>query len=83
MNLFNNANGWADDSYDLAAGGPGGANPEARHQLVIDADAGDTVDITGWGASVGTVLNNGLTYNVYNQGLAQLLIDSRATVAGD
>ena len=80
MNSFNNANGWADGSYDLAAGGAGGVNPERRHQLVIDGDAGDVVNASGWGASVGTVTNNGVTYNVYHQGaFAQLLIDSVVT----
>ena len=33
MNSFNNANGWADGTYNLAAGGAGGANPERRHRL--------------------------------------------------
>jgi hypothetical protein len=76
MNSFNNANGWADGTYDLAAGGANGANPELRHQLVIDGDAGDVVNFSDWGASVGTVTNDGHTYLVYNQGLyAQLLID--------
>ena len=80
MNSFNNATGWADGSYDLAAGGAGGANPERRHQLVIDGDAGDVVNSSGWGASAGTVSQGGVTYNVYNQGLyAQLLIDTAVT----
>ena len=80
MNSFNNATGWADGSYDLPAGGAAGANPERRHQLVIDGDAGDVVTSSGWGASVGTVSNGGVTYNVYHQGLyAQLLIDTVVT----
>ncbi len=80
MNSFNNANGWADDTYDLAAGGAGGANPEQRHQVVVDGNAGDVVNIdSGWGASAGTVINNMITYNVYNQGNAQLLIDMSIT----
>ena len=80
MNSFNNANGWVDGTYNLAAGGANGANPEQRHQLVIDGDAGDVVNATGWGTSVGTVTHNGVTYNVYNQGLfAQLLIDTEIT----
>jgi methionine-rich copper-binding protein CopC len=80
LNSFNNANGWVDGTYNLAAGGANGANPEQRHQLVIDGDAGDVVNSTGWGASVGTVTHNGVTYNVYNQGLfAQLLIDTEVT----
>jgi hypothetical protein len=83
MNSFNNATGWEDGTYDLAAAGAdgaGGANPEQRHQLVIDGDAGDAVNANGWGETVGTVTNNGVTYNVYNQGLyAQLLIDTAVT----
>ena len=80
MNSFNNFTGWADGTYNLAAGGADGSNPERRHQLVIDGDAGDAVHSSGWGASVGTVTNAGVTYNVYNQGLyAQLLIDTAVT----
>ena len=79
MNIFNNANGWVDGTYDLAAGGANGINPEQRHQLVIDGDAGDVVNATGWTA-VGDVTYNSVTYNVYNQGYhAQLLIDTAVT----
>jgi hypothetical protein len=74
LNSFNNANGWADGTYNLAAGGANGANPEMRHQLVIVGDATDHVVGSGWGSMVGTVINSGITYDVYNQGLAQLLI---------
>jgi len=82
MNLFNNNTGWVDGSYNLAAGGAGGVNPERRHQLVIDGNAGDTVNATGWGASAGTVTNGGQTYDVYNQGnYVQLLIDQDITRA--
>jgi hypothetical protein len=80
MNSFNNANGWADGTYDLAAGGANGVNPEQRHQLVIDGDAGDVVNATGWGTAVGDVTYDSVTYNVYNQGdHAQLLIDTAVT----
>jgi len=80
FNNFNNANGWADGTYNLAAGGANGINPEQRHQVVIDGNAGDAVTSSGWGASVGTVTNNGHTYDVYNQGnYAQLLIDASIT----
>ena len=79
-NSFNNFNGWADGTYNLASGGANGDNPEQRHQLVIDGDAGDAVSSSGWGTSVGTVTHAGVTYNVYNQGLyAQLLIDTAVT----
>jgi hypothetical protein len=80
MNSFNNANGWADGTYNLAAVGAGGINPERRHQLVIDGNAGDVVNSSGWGTSVGTVTNGGQIYAVYNQGsYAQLLIDTDIT----
>ncbi len=80
MNNFNNANGWVDGTYGLAAGGANGVNPEQRHQLVIDGNAGDGVNASGWGVSVGTVTHSGHTYDVYNQGtFAQLLIDSTIT----
>jgi hypothetical protein len=77
MNNFNNANGWVDGTYNLAAGGAGGVNPEQRHQLVVEGNTGDVVNSNSWGTSVGTVTNNTITYDVYNQGLyAQLLLDS-------
>ena len=80
MNNFNNHSGWADGSYNLAAGGANFINPESRHQLVINGDTGDAVSSSGWGASVGTVTHGGVTYNVYNHGLAaQLLIDTAVT----
>ena len=79
FNSFNNASGWADGTYNLAAGGANGANPEQRHQLVIDGNAGDVVNSTGWGSSAGTITNGGHTYAVYNQGYGQLLIDQTIT----
>lgn len=79
MNSFNNANGWGDGTYDLAAGGANGVDPERRHQLVVDGDEDDTVSVIGWD-SVGTVTYESVTYNVYNQGdHAQLLIDTAVT----
>jgi hypothetical protein len=85
MNSFNNANGWADGSYDLAAGGANGADPERSHQLVIDGDAGDVVNLTGvdW-ANVGTVTHESETYDVYNSALghAQVLVAADVTVNG-
>ena len=81
MNSFNNANGWADGTYNLAAGGENGANPELRHQLVVDRDTGDTVDLTGWGSSLGTVTNNSLTYDVYQQGTGAELLVRQVVVA--
>ena len=74
MNSFNNANGWFDGTYNLATGGLNGVLPEQRHQLVVDGDAADQVMSSGWGSTVGTVSNSGHVYDVYNQGLAQLLI---------
>ena len=77
INSFNNANGWADGTYDLALGGTGGSNPEQRHQLAITGNAGDEVHSSGWGASLGQVTHDGHVYEVFNQGTsAQLLIDT-------
>jgi hypothetical protein len=76
MNLFNNANGWNDGTYDLAAGGVAGANPEQRHQLVVKGGANDSLDIDlmAW-TNAGDVTNGSVSYDVYNQGLyAQLLV---------
>ena len=85
MNTINNFNGWLDGTYNLAAGGANGANPEQRHQLVIDADnTGATAvsSIVGW-TSMGTVTHGGQTYNVFNSntGLAQLLIDQHVAAS--
>ncbi|MEF8732024.1 MAG: hypothetical protein V5B40_08930 [Candidatus Accumulibacter meliphilus] len=66
MNHFNNANGWADGSYNLAAGGANGANPEQRHQLVVTGNTGDAVvlaDAANWN-NAGTVSNGGRIYTV-------------------
>jgi VCBS repeat-containing protein len=77
INNFNNGTGWVDGSYDLALGVAGGINPEQRHQLVIDGNAGDEVHAAGWGASLGTVTHDGHIYDVYNQGaFAQVLVDT-------
>jgi hypothetical protein len=82
MNSFNNNNGWTDGTYNLAAGGANGANPEQRHQVVIDGNAGDSLTLNGrdW-SNVGTVTNNAITYNVYNSdtGLAQVLVANTLT----
>ncbi|MEF8756300.1 MAG: hypothetical protein V5B60_20575 [Accumulibacter sp.] len=58
MNHFNNASGWSDGSYDLAAGG---AQPEARHQLIVTGSSGDEValvDAARW-SNAGTVTLDG------------------------
>ena len=61
MNVFNNASGWADGTYNHAAGGANGINPEQRHQLVVTGNAGDTfvlADAGHW-VNAGTVSNGG------------------------
>ncbi|GAB6141276.1 hypothetical protein JCM14076_20050 [Methylosoma difficile] len=79
FNIFNNSNGWADGTYNLAAGGAGGVNPEQRHQLVVDGNATDVLNFTdsaNW-QFVGTVSNSGITYNVFNHfAAAQVLVAS-------
>jgi Ca2+-binding RTX toxin-like protein len=61
MNHFNNASGWADGSYDLAAGGANGANPEQRHQILGGPgddrlDGGTGVDVVDGGADSDTLI---------------------------
>ncbi|TNC99974.1 MAG: hypothetical protein FD118_3517 [Rhodocyclaceae bacterium] len=85
MNSFNNANGWIDGSYDMAAGGANGATPEQRHQLAVNGDAGDAVilvDSANW-SSAGTVTKDSMTYRVINHGTsaAQLLIGNAVNIA--
>src|SRR6185503_16306282 len=64
MNLVNSttkaALGWANGTYSFAA-------TEARHQLIVQGDAGDTAFLVGgnW-TNAGTVVQNGDTYTVYN-----------------
>ncbi|MEO5346787.1 MAG: hypothetical protein H7834_10475 [Magnetococcus sp. YQC-9] len=79
MNRINSttqtALGWSNGTYTLAAS-------EGRHQLVIDGNAGDVVNVSGttW-SSAGTVTHASITYTVYNNssGLAQLLVASGVT----
>ncbi len=67
MNQFN----------DGLAGWSGLGSSVARHQLVVDGSGDDTIQSSGWGtAQPNTVTNNGNTYNVYNQGMAQLLVNA-------
>ena len=85
FNNFNNANGWADGSYNLAAGGANGINPEQRHQLVIDGNAGDVLKLAGsvnW-QFVGQVTNAGIAYKVFNDATsaAQLLVNNNISFA--
>jgi Ca2+-binding RTX toxin-like protein/alpha-tubulin suppressor-like RCC1 family protein len=80
MNHFNNATGWTDGTYNLAAGGANGVNPEQRHQLAVLGNTGDALvlpDATNW-SNAGTVNHGGRTYAVFNHGAAaaQILIDS-------
>ncbi|TNC99977.1 MAG: FG-GAP repeat-containing protein [Rhodocyclaceae bacterium] len=67
MNAFNNGNGWT---------GLGGT--VQRHQLVVDGDAGDIVNVAGLWTDAGTVSNGAHTYTVYNadDSVAQLLINT-------
>jgi hypothetical protein len=80
FNSVNNASGWADGTYDLGGGGAGDSNAVQRHQLVVDGNAGDAVDVSGWDTTVGNVTQGGITYDVYHQGLyAQLLVNQAVT----
>ncbi|MBK7674889.1 MAG: FG-GAP repeat protein [Candidatus Accumulibacter sp.] len=85
MNRFNNASGWSDGTYDLAAGGANSAGPERRHQLVVVGDAGDAVNLSDAAAwiNAGTVSNSAQAYAVYNHrgAAAQILISSALRVS--
>ena len=83
MNLINSSTktalGWANGSYTFAS-------IEGRHQLVIDGNSGDVLNLDagiGWNA-VGSVSNtgNGQSYTVYNSttGLAQLLVANAISI---
>ncbi|MEF8756276.1 MAG: hypothetical protein V5B60_20455 [Accumulibacter sp.] len=79
-NLLNNASGWVDGTYDLAAGGAGGSDPERRHQLVVSGNDGDilvVVDGGGW-INAGNVSYGSSAYEVLNNRVAaaQLLVRS-------
>jgi alpha-tubulin suppressor-like RCC1 family protein len=68
MNLFNSGNGWAGLGAQVQ-----------RHQLVVDGDTGDFVQINGaWTNTGSTVSNGGRSYAVFNanSAAAQLLIDT-------
>ncbi|GAB6141273.1 hypothetical protein JCM14076_20020 [Methylosoma difficile] len=82
MNSFNNANGWVDGAFNLAAGG---TSPERRHQLIIEGNSGDTLalsDNSNW-IRVGTVSKNGVTYKVFNNQVsaAQLIVNLNVNTA--
>ncbi|GAB6141277.1 hypothetical protein JCM14076_20060 [Methylosoma difficile] len=81
LNSFNNANGWVDGTYNLAAGG---ASPERRHQLVVDGNSDDRLSVTGLGGwtFAGTVNKAGVVYFVlnHNTAKAQILLDSAVNI---
>ncbi len=72
--------GWTDGSN--GGGTYTFSGVEARHQLVIDGNAGDVVTLNGmnW-TSVGTASNGGNLYTIYNSdsGLAQVLLANAMT----
>jgi Ca2+-binding RTX toxin-like protein len=85
MNSFNNATGWADGSYNLAAGGANGANPEQRHQLLVLGNRGDLLSLpeaAEW-TNAGTVIHSGQTYALFNSrsAAAQLVIHDEVGLA--
>jgi hypothetical protein len=68
VNSFNSANGW------------GKTDALLLHQLVVDGNVGDTVSSSDWGLTVGSVVHSGVTYDIYNQAGAQLLINADLTL---
>ena len=77
MNLFNSSNGSVTGGTYLFG------STEARHQLLVDGSAGDSVIASGgFIDTLQTAIINGHTYEVYNQGLyAQLLVEQGVIVA--
>jgi hypothetical protein len=70
MNSFNSGNGWT-----------GLGAVEARHQVVVDGNAGDKLTLTGGGwLDAGTATFNGHTYEVYKNGTyGEVLVDTSIT----
>jgi len=81
MNQCNSGNGWTSGTYTVAAS-------IAKHQLVVDGGATDSVTINGgngvW-VNAGTATNGTSTYNVYDNALAnsQILVLSGVTVTNN
>jgi hypothetical protein len=82
MNRINSgtqaALGWRNGSYAFR-------DVVRRHQLIVDGNAGDVIDIAaGDWKTAGSVFNNGRAYTVYNSGdgRAQLLINDLITRGG-
>ena len=77
VNVFNNTNGFATGTYDLGA-------TVARSQLIVDGNAGDTLNTNGALASlsnVGNVTHQGVLYDVYhNATTIELLVNKNLTV---
>jgi hypothetical protein len=70
--------GFSNGSYSFAA-------IEARHQLVVSGNTGDTLWLgDGVWANLGTVTNGSGSYNVWNSssGLSQLLVNQLITTTG-
>ena len=77
VNVFNNTNGFASGTYDLGA-------TVVRSQLIVDGNAGDTLNTNGALASlnnVGNVTHQGVLYDVYhNATTIELLVNKNLTV---
>ena len=67
MNLFNDGNGWT-----------GLGTTVAKHQLLVEGNAGDVINASGYWNAAGTITVNGQTYAVYNDtsSATQLLVDT-------
>ena len=70
MNLFNDSNF-----------GTGLGASVQRHQLLVDGNAGDVINASGYWSPAGTITVNGQTYAVYNDtsSATQLLVDTDIT----
>ncbi len=68
MNAFNAGNGWT-----------GLANSVAMHQLIVQGDAGDALQLagSGWTRAPDDAFHDGQGFHLYTSGLAQLLVSTQ------
>jgi hypothetical protein len=82
---YNGINSATASSFGFASGSYSFAAIEARHQLVVTGNAGDSLTVAdGIWTNLGTVTSGSLIYNAWNSnsGLVQLLVISSLTTSG-
>lgn len=71
MNAYNDGNGWT-----------GLGATVRKHQLVIDGNAGDSLQLTDFGGYLKTITVGGQSYAVYQGAGSQVLVDTDINVTG-